>query len=143
KSEGRDNYFDFFRERVIFPFYNVSGKIVAFGGRILKKDTKAPKYLNSPETEVYHKSKILYGIFQSKNEIKKQDNCFLVEGYTDVIPLHQSGIENVVASSGTSLTTDQARLIARFSPNVTLLYDGDAAGVRASIRGIDILLEQG
>jgi DNA primase len=143
KSEGRDSYFDFFRERVIFPFYNVSGKIVAFGGRILKKDIKAPKYLNSPETEVYHKSKILYGIFQSKNEIKKQDNCYLVEGYTDVISLHQSGIENVVASSGTSLTTDQARLIARFSPNVTLLYDGDAAGVKASIRGIDILLEQG
>ncbi|MCO6494519.1 MAG: DNA primase [Bacteroidetes bacterium] len=143
KTSDKGGYYDFFRERVIFPFYNVAGKIIAFGGRILKKDLKAPKYLNSPESLVYIKSNILYGIFQAKNAIKKADSCYLVEGYADVISMHQSGIENVVASSGTSLTVEQARLIARFSQNVTLLYDGDAAGVKASLRGINILLEQG
>lgn len=142
KLSEKGTYFDFFRERVQFPFYNVAGKIVAFGGRIIKKDERGPKYLNSPETPIYIKSKILFGIFQAKNAIKKTDMCYLVEGYTDVISLHQAGIENVVASSGTSLTEDQARLIARFSQNVTLLYDGDAAGIKASLRGIDILLAQ-
>lgn len=143
KHTEKGDPYDFFRERVMFPFYNVSGRVVAFGGRILKKESKGPKYLNSPETDIYIKSKILYGIFQAKNAIKKQDSCILVEGYTDVISLHQAGIENVVASSGTSLTQEQAALISRFTANVTLLYDGDFAGIKASIRGIDILLEQG
>jgi DNA primase len=143
KTNEKGNTYDFFRQRVTFPFHNISGKVIAFGARILVKNDKAPKYLNSPESEVYFKSKTLYGIFQAKNEIKKEDNCLLVEGYTDVISLHQSGIKNVVASSGTSLTQDQAALIARFSPNVTILYDGDAAGIKASLRGINILLEQG
>jgi len=143
KSKDSGGYYDFYRERVMFPFHNVAGKIIAFGGRIIKKDVKGPKYVNSPESLLYVKSKILYGIFQAKNAIKKTDTCFLVEGYTDVISLHQAGVENVVASSGTSLTVDQARLIARFSQNVTILYDGDSAGIKASLRGINILLEQG
>jgi len=121
----------------------MSGRILGFGGRILTNDKKAAKYLNSPESDIYHKSKILYGIYQSKKEIAKQDNCFLVEGYTDVISFHQSGIENVVASSGTALTSDQIRLIRRLTQNITVLFDGDAAGLRASIRGIDLILEQG
>lgn len=140
-KEG-DIKIDRFRGRVIFPIHNVAGKPIAFGARILKKDPKAPKYINSPETEIYHKSQIVYGIYQAKNAIRQADNCYLVEGYTDVVSLHQAGIENVVASSGTSLTPEQVRLIRRFSDNITVLYDGDAAGIKASIRGIDIILEE-
>ncbi len=132
---------DRFRGRVLFPFYNLSGKVVGFGGRTLKNDKKEAKYLNSPETLLYKKSETLYGLFQAKKAIQKAENTFLVEGYTDVISLNQAGVENVVASSGTSLTQEQARLIRRFSKNVTVLYDGDAAGIKASLRGIDILLE--
>jgi DNA primase len=135
--------YDRFRERVIFPIHNVSGKPIAFGARILKNDPKQPKYLNSPETPVYHKSRVLYGIFQAKKTIREQDNCYLVEGYTDVVSLHQAGIENVVASSGTSLTIEQIQLIRRFSENITVLYDGDNAGIKASLRGIDLILTQG
>lgn len=135
--------FDRFKGRVMFPIHSMSGRVLGFGGRILKADKKAAKYLNSPESEIYHKSKILYGIYQAKKEIAKQDNCFLVEGYTDVISFHQSGIENVVASSGTALTSDQIRLVNRLTKNITVLFDGDAAGIRASIRGIDLILEQG
>ena len=133
---------DRFRERVIFPIQSFSGRVLGFGGRILRNDVKAAKYLNSPESDIYHKSKILYGIFQSKQAILKENECLLVEGYTDVISLHQAGIENVVSSSGTALTPDQIRLIKRLTPNVTILYDGDAAGIRASFRGIDLILEQ-
>ncbi len=140
----RDNYkADRFRGRVIFPIHSLSGKATAFGGRVLKADAKTAKYLNSPESEIYHKSKILYGIYQAKQEITRQDRCFLVEGYTDVISFHQAGIINVVASSGTALTVDQIRLIARFTPNITIIYDGDPAGIKASLRGIDLVLEQG
>ena len=135
--------FDRFKGRVMFPIHSMSGRILGFGGRILTADKKAAKYLNSPESEIYHKSKILYGIYQAKKEIAKQDNCYLVEGYTDVISFNQSGIENVVASSGTALSSDQIRLINRLTKNITVLFDGDAAGVRASIRGIDLILEQG
>ena len=141
-KEGKDPI-DRFRGRVIFPIHNVGGKPIAFGARILKKDPNAPKYLNSPETGVYHKSNIVYGVFQAKNPIRNEENCFLVEGYTDVVSLNQAGIENVVASSGTSLTKEQIQLIRRFSPNITVLYDGDAAGIKASLRGIDIILEEG
>ena len=136
-------HYDRFRGRVVFPIHNLSGKPIAFGARILKNDKNQPKYINSPETEVYHKSKILYGIFQAKNSIRNEDNCFLVEGYTDVISLHQAGVENVVASSGTSLTEDQIRLIKRYTENITVLYDGDPAGIKASLRGIDMILEEG
>ncbi len=136
-------HYDRFRGRVVFPIHNLSGKPIAFGARILKNDKNQPKYINSPETEVYHKSKILYGIYQAKNSIRNEDNCFLVEGYTDVISLHQAGVENVVASSGTSLTEDQIRLIKRYSENITVLYDGDPAGIKASLRGIDMILEEG
>ena len=136
-------FLDRFRGRVIFPIHNVAGKPIAFGARILKTDAKAPKYVNSPETDIYHKSHIVYGIYQAKNAIRQKENCFLVEGYTDVISLHQAGIENVVASSGTSLTVEQIRLIGRFSENITVLYDGDSAGIRASLRGIDLILEEG
>ena len=135
--------FDRFKGRVIFPIHSMSGRILGFGGRILTADKKAAKYLNSPESDIYHKSKILYGLFQAKKEIAKKDNCFLVEGYTDVISFHQSGVENVVASSGTALSSDQIRLVNRLTKNITVLFDGDAAGIRASIRGIDIILEQG
>ncbi len=142
--EGDNNYLaDRFRGRVMFPVHSLSGKVVAFGGRILKKDDKMAKYVNSPESEIYHKSSELYGIYFAKQAVVKQDRCFLVEGYTDVISMHQSGIENVVASSGTSLTPGQIRLIHRFTENVTVIYDGDAAGIKASIRGIDLLLEEG
>ena len=134
---------DRFWGRVIFPVHTLSGKVVAFGGRILKTDAKTAKYVNSPESEIYHKSNELYGIYFAKHAIVKQDRCYLVEGYTDVISMHQSGIENVVASSGTSLTTGQIKLIHRFTNNITVLYDGDMAGIRASIRGIDMLLEEG
>lgn len=142
-KERDGNYFDFFRDRVIFPVHNMTGRIIAFGGRTLKADKKIPKYINSPETEIYNKSKTLYGLFQAKRTIIQKDVCYLVEGYTDVISMHQAGIENVVASSGTSLTTDQIRLIKRFSNNITILYDGDAAGIKASFRGIDMILEEG
>ena len=138
-----DKLIDRFRGRVMFPIHNLSGRIIAFGGRILKKDDKAAKYVNSPESDIYFKSKSLYGIYFAKKSIVQKDNCFLVEGYTDVISLHQGGIENVVASSGTSLTVEQIRLIGRYTKNITVLYDGDAAGIKASIRGIDLILEEG
>jgi DNA primase len=140
---GEIKYYDRFRNRVIFPIHNLSGKTIAFGARILKHDPKAPKYLNSPETEIYHKSKILYGIYFAKKAIIEKDECYLTEGYTDVISLHREGIANAVASSGTSLTVEQIRLIARYTKNITILYDGDAAGIKASLRGIDLILEQG
>ncbi|MBB3188212.1 DNA primase [Microbacter margulisiae] len=144
-SIDRENgsLYDRFWGRVMFPVHSLSGNIVAFGGRVLKKDDKTAKYVNSPESEIYHKSNELYGIYFAKQTIVKFDRCFLVEGYTDVLAMHQAGIENVVASSGTSLTKGQIRLIHRFTNNVTVLYDGDAAGIKASIRGIDMLLEEG
>lgn len=134
---------DRFSGRVMFPIHNLAGRVIGFGGRILKEDPKAAKYLNSPESDIYHKSRVLYGLFQAKREIARTDKCFLVEGYTDVISLHQAGIENVVASSGTALTSDQIRLIRRFTPNITILYDGDEAGIKASLRGIDLILQEG
>lgn len=133
---------DFFRDRVMFTIRNLSGKVVAFAGRIMQKNVKAPKYINSPETEIYHKSKVLYGMYLAKGPIRKVDECIMVEGYTDVISLHQAGIENVVASSGTSLTVGQIRLVKRFTPNIKILYDGDAAGIKAALRGLDLVLEQ-
>ncbi|MCH8233814.1 MAG: DNA primase [Bacteroidetes bacterium] len=138
-----EKVYDRFRGRVIFPIYNQTGKVIAFGARTLKKDTKQPKYVNSPETEIYHKSNVLYGVHMAKGPIRKADNCFLVEGYTDVISLHQVGIENVVSSSGTSLTEEQIRLVSRYSENITVLFDGDPAGIKASLRGIDMLLAGG
>jgi DNA primase len=135
--------YDRFRSRVMFPIHNLTGRVIAFGARILKTDPKSPKYLNSPETEIYIKSKNLYGISQAKKSIIAHDACYLVEGYTDVISMHQAGIENVVASSGTALTVEQIRLIGRYTRNVTVLYDGDAAGIKASLRGIDLILEEG
>ncbi|WP_320020296.1 DNA primase [Labilibaculum manganireducens] len=140
--EKENRLLDRFRGRVIFPIHGIAGRVQAFGGRILKNDAKAAKYLNSPESEVYHKSRILYGIFQAKKSIVQNEKCFLVEGYTDVLSFHQAGIENVVASSGTALTADQIRLIKRFTNNITIIYDGDAAGIKASLRGIDLVLEQ-
>jgi DNA primase len=143
-TKVKDNrHFDFFRGRVMFPIHSVAGKVLGFGGRTLKTEKSVAKYFNSPETELYNKSKILYGLFFAKNSIIKHDRCFLVEGYTDVISLHQSGLENVVASSGTALTHDQIKLIKRYTENITILYDGDAAGIRASFRGIDMILEEG
>lgn len=140
----RDDYkADRFRGRVIFPIHSLSGRIIAFGGRVLRTDAKTAKYLNSPESEIYHKSRILYGIYQARQEMVRQDRTYLVEGYTDVLSFHQAGITNVVASSGTALTVDQIRLMARFSPNITIIYDGDAAGIKASLRGIDLVLEEG
>ncbi len=133
---------DFFRSRVLFAIHNLSGKVIGFGGRILSNNKNAPKYLNSSESEIYNKRKVLYGIYQAKKAIRKEDNCFIVEGYTDVLSLHQNGIENVVASSGTALTEDQVRLIKRYTENITLLYDGDAAGIKAASRGLDLVLEQ-
>lgn len=138
-----EKHFDRFKGRVMFPIKSMSGRVLGFGGRILINDKKAAKYVNSPESEVYHKSNVLYGIFHAKQSIAKEDNCFLVEGYTDVIQFHQSGIKNVVASSGTALTAEQIRLVNRLTKNITVLFDGDAAGMRASIRGIDLILEQG
>lgn len=135
--------FDRYTGRVMFPIHNISGKVIGFGGRILTSDKKLAKYINSPQTEIYDKSKTLYGLFQAKKMIVQEDNCYLVEGYTDVISMHQSGIENVVASSGTSLTVDQIKLIHRFTKNITILYDGDVAGIKASFRGIDLILEEG
>ena len=134
---------DRFGGRVMFPIHNIAGRVIAFGGRTLKSDKKIAKYLNSPESDIYHKSRVLYGIYQAKRDITRLDKCYLVEGYTDVIALNQSGIENVVASSGTALTPDQIRLVKRFSHNITIIYDGDAAGIKASLRGIDLVLEEG
>jgi DNA primase len=140
----KNNYrFDRFSGRVVFPIHSLSGQVLGFGGRVLKKNEKTAKYLNSPESEIYHKSHILYGLYFAKQSINKQDKCFLVEGYTDVISLHQNGIENVVASSGTALAGEQIRLIKRFTKNITVLYDGDEAGIKASLRGIDLILEEG
>ena len=138
-----DKPFDRFKGRVMFPIQSMSGRVLGFGGRILTNDKKAAKYLNSPESDIYHKSKVLYGIYQAKQSIAKLDNCYLVEGYTDVVQFNQAGIENVVASSGTALTPDQIRLVNRLTKNITMLFDGDAAGLRASIRGIDLILEEG
>ena len=135
--------YDRFRGRVIFPIHTITGKVVAFGARILIKDKKQPKYINSPETELYHKSHILYGIYQAKQAIRQADNCYLVEGYTDVISMHQAGVKNVVSSSGTALTEDQIKLISRFTKNITVLFDGDTAGIKAAMRGIDMILEGG
>jgi len=135
--------FDRFKGRVMFPIHSLSGRVLGFGGRILTNDKKAAKYLNSPESDIYHKSKVLYGIYYAKQSIAKEDNCYLVEGYTDVIQFHQRGIHNVVSSSGTALTPEQIRLINRLTKNITVLFDGDAAGLRASLRGIDLILEQG
>lgn len=141
KTKG-DKHFDFFRGRVMFPIHNLTGKVIGFGGRTLVTDKKVAKYFNSPENEIYNKSKVLYGLYFAKKSIVQEDVCFLVEGYTDVISLAQTGIENVVASSGTSLTTDQIRLIKRYTPNITILYDGDFAGIKASFRGIDMILKE-
>jgi DNA primase len=142
KAEEGKKY-DRFRGRVIFPVHNLSGKVIAFGARMLSKEKDQPKYINSPETEIYHKSQVLYGMFQAKNAIRKEEFCFLVEGYTDVISMHQADVENVVASSGTALTEDQIKLMRRFTENVTVLYDGDAAGIKAALRGIDLVLKGG
>lgn len=138
-----DRHFDFFSGRVMFPIHSISGKVLGFGGRTLQAGKKVAKYFNSPESIIYNKSKILYGLYFAKSTIIKYDKCFLVEGYTDVISMHQAGIENVVSSSGTALTQDQIKLIQRYTTNITILYDGDAAGIRASFRGIDLILEEG
>lgn len=143
QPDGSKKTFDRFKGRVMFPIHSMSGRVLGFGGRILTNDKKAAKYLNSPESDIYHKSKVLYGIYFAKQAIAKEDNCYLVEGYTDVIQMHQRGIENVVSSSGTALTPEQIRLINRLTKNITVLFDGDAAGLRASLRGIDLILEQG
>lgn len=135
--------FDRFKGRVMFPIHSISGKVLGFGGRILQQEKNAAKYVNSPESDIYHKSNVLYGIYFAKQQIIKNDNCYLVEGYTDVIAMHQAGIENVVASSGTALTTNQIKLIDRFTKNITILFDGDSAGIKASFRGIDLILQAG
>jgi DNA primase len=142
EREGSSPY-DFFRGRVMFPIQNVSSKTIAFGGRTLRSDKKVAKYFNSPESELYHKSNALYGIDLAKGPMVKEDNCYLVEGYTDVVSMHQSGVENVVASAGTALTEEQVRMIRRYTHNITILFDGDAAGIKASFRGIDLVLKQG
>ncbi|MBK0381279.1 DNA primase [Mucilaginibacter segetis] len=144
-SVKRDNgsLYDRYRGRVMFPIHSFTGRVIAFGGRTLKKDKNVPKYVNSPESEIYHKSSILYGLYFAKKAIREEDNCYLVEGYADVLSVHQAGIENVVASSGTSLTVEQIKLIGRFTKNITILYDGDAAGIKASLRGLDMILEEG
>jgi len=136
------NKHDFFKNRVQFPIHNISGKVIGFGGRILTADKKTPKYLNTPESDIYNKRKSLYGVFFARKAIVKQNECYMVEGYTDVISLHQAGIENVVASSGTSLTAEQVQLVKRYAPNMTILYDGDSAGIKAALRGLDIVIEQ-
>jgi DNA primase len=144
-SVKRDNgnLYDRYRGRVMFPIHSFTGRVIAFGGRTLKTDKNVPKYVNSPESEIYHKSSVLYGLYFAKKSIREEDNCYLVEGYADVISVHQAGIENVVASSGTSLTVEQIRLIGRLTKNITILYDGDAAGIKASLRGLDMILEEG
>jgi len=141
--EKNDSHFDRFAGRVMFPIHGISGSIVGFGGRTLRTDKETAKYLNSPESEIYHKSKVVYGLYFAKKAIVNNEKCYLVEGYTDVISMHQAGIENVVASSGTALTVEQIRLIKRFTQNITIIYDGDAAGIKASFRGIDLVLEEG
>jgi DNA primase len=141
--QKEERYFDRFSGRVMFPIHSLSGQVLGFGGRVLKTDPKTAKYLNSPESEIYHKSKIVYGIYQARKPILAEDKCFLVEGYTDVLSMHEADIENVVASSGTSLTQEQVRLIKRFTQNITILYDGDEAGIKASLRGLDLVLEEG
>jgi DNA primase len=145
EKEKTDSYrvYDRFRGRVIFPVHGIAGKVIAFGARILTKEKDQPKYINSPETEIYHKSNVLYGMFQAKNAIRREDFCYLVEGYTDVISMHLADVDNVVASSGTALTEEQIKLIKRFTENVTVLFDGDAAGIKAAIRGIDLVLKGG
>ena len=142
-SERNQKLYDRFFGRIIFPIHNLAGRTIGFGARILQSNKKSAKYLNSPETNIYHKSDVLYGLHLAKRSMIQQDNCFLVEGYTDVISLHQKGIENVVASSGTSLTVGQIKLVKRFTPNITVLYDGDEAGIKASFRGIDLILKEG
>ena len=142
-APGQDSFFDRFAGRVMFPIHNLSGRVIAFGGRILQTAKKSAKYINSPETDIYSKSKVLYGAWQAKKAIVNADNCYLVEGYTDVISFHQAGIENVVASSGTSLTVEQIKLIKRYTNHITILYDGDDAGIKASLRGINLILEEG
>ena len=141
--QKEERFFDRFSGRVMFPIHSLSGQVLGFGGRVLKTDPKSAKYLNSPESEIYHKSKIVYGIFQARKAIMVEDMCYLVEGYTDVLSMHEADIENVVASSGTSLTQEQVRLIKRFTQNITILYDGDEAGIKASLRGLDLVLEEG
>jgi DNA primase len=141
--DGTIRTYDRFRGRVIFPVHNISGKVIAFGARMMGKEKNQPKYINSPETDIYHKSDVLYGLYQGKNAIRQQDVCYLVEGYTDVISMHQSDVENVVASSGTALTENQIKLIHRFTENVTVLFDGDSAGIKAALRGIDMILKGG
>lgn len=143
RNSDSGKVYDRFRGRVMFPIHNFTGRIIGFGGRTLKTDKNVPKYVNSPESDIYHKSNVLYGLFQAKKAIRDADNCYLVEGYADVLSVHQAGVENVVASSGTSLTIEQIRLIGRFTQNVTILYDGDAAGIKASLRGLDMILEEG
>ena len=143
KESENGRLYDFYRGRVMFPIHNVTGRVVGFGGRVLKGEKETAKYINSPESEVYNKSKLLYGIFFAKKSIVSKDVCYLVEGYTDVISMHQAGIENVVASSGTALTEEQIRLIRRYTPNVTIIYDGDSAGIKAATRGLDIALKEG
>src|SRR6201991_986149 len=144
-SVKRDNgtLYDRYRGRVMFPIHSFTGRGIAFGGRTLKSDKNVPKYVNSPESEIYHKSNILYGLYFAKKAIRDEDNCYLVEGYADVLSVHQVSIENVMTSSGTSLTSEQIRLIGRFTKNITILYDGDAAGIKASLRGLDLILEEG
>jgi len=142
-KKSEKGWYDFYRGRVIFPIHNITGRIIGFGGRTLRTDKKVAKYFNSPESEIYNKSKVLYGMYQAKSSIIKEDCCFLVEGYTDVISMHKANVKNVVASSGTSLTEGQIRLIKRFTNNIVILYDGDAAGINASFRGIDLVLKEG
>jgi DNA primase len=141
--QKENTYFDRFNGRIMFPIHGLSGNILGFGGRTLRRDDKTAKYINSPESDIYQKSRILYGLYFAKQAVVKADKCYMVEGYTDVLALHQAGVENVVASSGTSLTAEQIRLIKRFTPNVTIIYDGDDAGIKASLRGIDLVLEEG
>jgi len=142
-KNDKGKVYDRFRGRVMFPIHNFTGRIIGFGGRTLKTDKNVPKYVNSPESDIYHKSNVLYGLFHAKKAIRDLDNCYLTEGYADVLSVHQAGVENVVASSGTSLTTEQIKLIGRFTQNVTILFDGDAAGIKASLRGLDMILEEG
>jgi DNA primase len=142
-KNDKGKLYDRFRGRVMFPIHNFTGRVIGFGGRTLKTDKNVPKYVNSPESDIYHKSNVLYGLYHAKKAVRDLDNCYLVEGYADVLSAHQAGVENVVASSGTSLTTEQIRLIGRFTQNVTMLYDGDAAGIKASLRGLDMILEEG
>jgi DNA primase len=142
-SKGENSTYDFFYDRVMFPIHDVSGRVIAFGGRTLRSDKTLPKYINTAESEAYEKSKVLYGISYAKHAIRKEDTCFLCEGYTDVISLHQAGVENTVSSSGTALTPDQIKLIKRFTDNITILYDGDAAGIKAALRGVDLAIEGG